>query len=107
MRSSERPFRASLPQGSVLSPALFTLSAADLIEELRAVPGTQVFAYADDTVTLSAEATMELARSRAQRAADTLAGWDVTTKFLFNPRSAGVSGRTHRAGGGGVYYPSA
>ena len=75
VRSSERPFRAGLPQGSVLSPTLFTIWAADLIEELRAVPRTQVFAYADDTATLSAGATIELAKSRAQRAADTLAGW--------------------------------
>ena len=75
VQSSERPFRAGLSQGSVLSPTLFTIWAADLTEELRAVPRTQVFAYADDTETLSAGATIELARSRAQGAADTLAGW--------------------------------
>ena len=75
VRGSERPFRAGLPQGSVLSPTLFTIWAADLIEELLAVPRTQVFAYADDTATLSVGATIELARSRPQRVADTLAGW--------------------------------
>ena len=63
-----------LPQGSVLSTILFTIWAADLIEELRA-SRTQVFAYADNTATLSAGATIELTKSRAQRAADTLAGW--------------------------------
>ena len=53
-RSSERPFRAGLPQGSVLAPTFFILWSADLIEELRRVPLTSVFAYADDTATLSA-----------------------------------------------------
>ena len=75
VRSSERPFRAGLPQGSVLSPTLFILWSADLIEELRRVPRTSVFAYADDTATLSAGPTLEQAKIRAQRAADTLAGW--------------------------------
>ena len=56
--SSERPFRAGLPKDSVLSPALFKIGAANLIEMLSAVPRTQVFAYADDTETLSAGATM-------------------------------------------------
>ena len=74
-RSSERPFRAGLPQGSVLAPTLFTLWSADLIEELRRVPRTSVFAYADDTATLSAGSSIDLARGRAQRAADTLARW--------------------------------
>lgn len=42
-RSSERPFRAGLPQGSVLAPTLYTLWSADLVEELRCVPGTTVY----------------------------------------------------------------
>ena len=75
VKSSERPFRAGLPQGSVLSPTLFTLWSADLLEGLREVPRTTTYAYADDTATLSAGATMEQATSRAQQAADTMARW--------------------------------
>ena len=39
VRSSSRPFRAGL-QGSVLAPTIFTLWSADLVAELREVPGT-------------------------------------------------------------------
>ena len=73
--SPARPFRAGLPQGSVLAPTLYTLWSADLIEELRAAPGTHVFMYADDTATLSSGCDIELARSRAQKAADIMARW--------------------------------
>ena len=43
VRSAERPFRAGLPQGAVLSPTLYTLWAADLVEALNSVPGTTVY----------------------------------------------------------------
>ena len=36
-------FRAGLPQGSVLSPTLFLLSAATLVNELRAIPWTSLY----------------------------------------------------------------
>ena len=65
VRSRERPFRAGLPQGSVLAPTLFTLWSADLIQELRRVPRTSVFVYADDTATLSAGSSVELARGKS------------------------------------------
>ena len=48
-RSRERPFRAGLPQGSVLAPTLYTLWSADLITALKTVPDTDIFMYADDT----------------------------------------------------------
>ena len=64
-RSAERIFRAGLPQGSVLAPTLYILWAADLIEELRKIPSTSVYMYADDTATLSGGATVDLARARA------------------------------------------
>ena len=53
----------SLP-GSLLWPTLFTIWAADPIEELHTYPRTQVFTYAGDK-SLGAGATIELARSRA------------------------------------------
>ena len=80
--SEERPFRAGLPQGSVLAPTLFTLWSADQAEALIEVPGTSVFMYADDTATLSSGSTLQAARERAQQAADILAKgasvWKVT-----------------------------
>ncbi|KAF0304474.1 RNA-directed DNA polymerase from mobile element jockey [Amphibalanus amphitrite] len=75
VRSSSRPFRAGLPQGSVLAPTLFTLWSADLVEELRKVDGTSTYMYADDTATLSSGATIAQAMVRAQRAADLMAAW--------------------------------
>ena len=73
--SAERPFRAGLPQGSVLAPTLYTLWAADLVTDLRSVPGTSVYMYADDTATLSSGCDIGSARERAQMAADTMARW--------------------------------
>jgi hypothetical protein len=75
VRSAERPFRAGLPQGAVLSPTLYTLWAADLVGALNSIPGTTVYMYADDTATLSGGAEIGTARRRAQRAADILAAW--------------------------------
>ena len=75
VRSSSRPFRAGNPQGSVLAPIIFTLWSADLIAELRKVPGTSVYMCADDTATLCSGATIEQARDGAQRAADVMAAW--------------------------------
>jgi hypothetical protein len=73
-RSEFRAFRAGLPQGSVLSPTLYVLWAADLVEDLRDL-GTQVFMYADDTATLSAGSSIDAAVGRAQRAADVITRW--------------------------------
>ncbi|KAF0297157.1 putative RNA-directed DNA polymerase from transposon BS [Amphibalanus amphitrite] len=74
-RSRNRPFRAGLPQGSVLAPTLFTLWSADLVAALKRIPGTSVFLYADDTATLCSGGTIAEARDRAQQAADAIAKW--------------------------------
>ena len=79
--SGERVYRAGLPQGSVLSPALFLLWAAPLAAELQRIPGTTAFLYADDTAALCAGNSIEVARERAQRAADTLVQWARTSKM--------------------------
>ena len=81
VRSRERIFRAGLPQGSVLAPTLYTLWSADLIESLRSVSRTETYVYADDTATLSAGSTLELARSRAQHAADVMVRWAAKWKM--------------------------
>ena len=80
--SAERPFRAGLPQGSVLAPTLYTLWAADLITALQTIPGTSVYMYADDTATLSSGATIETAQKRAQQAADVMTSWAYRWKMV-------------------------
>ena len=54
-KSKHRPFHAGVPQGGVLSPALFNLFMAD-IPEPRQNTGTDLVVYADDvTLTISHE----------------------------------------------------
>ena len=74
-RSAEGISRAGLPQGSVLAPTLYTLWAADLILELRNIPNTHTFMYADDTATLSGGCSIALAQKRTQQSADVIAAW--------------------------------
>ena len=62
--SGERVYRAGLPQGSVLSPALFLLWAAPLASVLQQSPGTTAFFYAVDTAVLCSGNTIEVARDR-------------------------------------------
>ena len=62
VRSAERILRAGLPQGSVLAPTLYTLWAADLVQELRETPRSEMFMYADGTATPSSGSTIALAR---------------------------------------------
>ncbi|KAF0307586.1 putative RNA-directed DNA polymerase from transposon BS [Amphibalanus amphitrite] len=79
--SGERVFRAGLPQGSVLSPSLFVLWAAPLVEVIKKIPGCTPYMYADDTAVLCAGNTIEVARERAQRAADALTRWARESKM--------------------------
>ena len=73
--SCERIYRAGLPQGSVLSPALSLLWSAPLAAALQEVPGTTAFMYSDDMAALCAGNTIEEACKRAQQAADALTKW--------------------------------
>ena len=74
-------YRACLPQGSVLSPALFLLWAAPLATELQRAPVTAAFFYADDTAVLCSGNNIQSARDRAQRAGDTPAQWARASKM--------------------------
>jgi len=73
-------FRADLPQGSVPSPTLFLLWAAPLAAALN--PGTTPFIVADDTAALCAGNNIEVAKARAQQAADALVRWARQSKML-------------------------
>ena len=80
--SGERVYRAGLPQGSVLSSALFLLSAAPLAAVLQRSPGTTAFFYADNTAVLCSGNSIEVARDRAQCAADSLTRWARASKMM-------------------------
>ena len=80
-KSKERIYRAGLPQGSVVSPTLFLLWSAPLAAALQEDPGTTAFMYADDTAALCAGYSLEVARTRAQRAADVLVNWAAANKM--------------------------
>ena len=73
--SSERIYRAGLPQGSVLSTALYLLWSAPLAATLQEVPGTNALMYADGTAALCVGNRVEMANRRTQQAADALAKW--------------------------------
>ena len=79
--SSERIYRVGLRQGSVLSQALFLLWSAPLAAALQEVPGTTGLMYADDTAALCAGNSIEIARRRAQKAADALTKWAQEAKM--------------------------
>ena len=80
--SGERVYRAGLPQGSVLSPALFLFWAAPLAAEVQRAPGTTAFLYAEDTAVLCSGNSIRVARDRAQQAADTLAQLAQASKMM-------------------------
>ena len=65
----------------MLAPTLFTLWAADLVDGLRRVPRSPVYAYAVDTATLSAGASIGQALARAQQSADVMARWASRNKM--------------------------
>ena len=69
-RSGKRVYRASLPQGSVLSPTFFLLWSAPLVSNLRT--RTTPLLLADVIPTLCPGNTTAVARRRAQLTAETL-----------------------------------
>ena len=73
--SSERIYRAGLPQGSVLSTALYLLWSAALAATILEVPGTNAFMYADGT------AAPGVGNGRTQQAADALTKWALEAKM--------------------------
>ena len=60
---------------------MFLLWAAPLAAELQGTPGTTAFFYADDTAALCSGNNIQIARDRAQRAADSLVWWAQASKM--------------------------
>ena len=65
-------YKAGVPQGSILSPVFFLLGTAPHAAELHKFSDTTAFFWADVTVTLCSGNNIQIARDRAQRAADFL-----------------------------------
>ena len=66
-------YRADLPQGIVLPPALFLAFCYEPPHSplnFRGPPGTTTLLYADDTAALCSGHSIEVARERTQQAAD-------------------------------------
>ena len=59
MRRRDKPFQSGLPQGSILAPTLYKSWSADLIADLKSVPGIDTFMYANDTAKLSRGTSIE------------------------------------------------
>ena len=66
--SSERRITASVPQGSVLGPLLFS----NYVNDVPRQPGVQMALFADDTAVFTADRHVERAVLRLQRQLDTL-----------------------------------
>ena len=71
--SRKKTLREGVPQGGVLSPTLFLIFINDIIKDLPS--RVQGAIYADDLVIWCSEEQLTTARSRIQRALETLEKW--------------------------------
>jgi ribonuclease HI len=98
-----RMHRASngLPQGAVLSPALFTLYINPLIKSIKGLPYVHPTAFADDLAIRASHNDLKVAEHRLQPALDLVNSWSyahglnlsapkcTSTVFTLNSREAG------------------
>ena len=76
---------AGLPQGSVLSPFLFTVFVDDLIREVKSKhPDTKISMFADD-LALWSQGTIAEAQQKLQPALITLENWSTTNGMEISP----------------------
>lgn len=85
--SSPRPIRAGVPQGSVLSPILFSLYTSDIPKQ----PMTQVALFADDTAVFTSHRSPNYTHRILQSYANALGDWFRKWRIEVNPeKSAAV-----------------
>ena len=98
-KSKQRCFHGGVPQGGVLSPALFNLFMADMPEP-DPEKGTGLVVYADDVTLSSTHEKISIAESNAQDYLDRIIAWmeannlilaDKTQASLFTPDPAEYS----------------
>ncbi|CAH2108991.1 unnamed protein product [Euphydryas editha] len=88
--SSPRQIRAGVPQGSVLSPTLFSLYTNDIPIPAEST-ATKLALFADDTALFTTSTSMELLTRRLQFATDALSAWFKKWRFEVNAdKSAAV-----------------
>ncbi|GBP31084.1 Probable RNA-directed DNA polymerase from transposon BS [Eumeta japonica] len=87
--STRRPIRAGVPQGSTLSPLLYSAYTNDIP---RPSSGVQLALFADDTALYLRGATERNIGPHLQRAIDELGRWFQIWRIEVNPdKSAGIS----------------
>uniref|UniRef100_A0A8R1DHK9 Reverse transcriptase domain-containing protein n=1 Tax=Caenorhabditis japonica TaxID=281687 RepID=A0A8R1DHK9_CAEJA len=70
-RAKWRTLRGGVPQGAVLSPALFNF----YIREVPTIPGAKIIGYADDTTILVQDPILQKAADTSQNALDLMKTW--------------------------------
>lgn len=83
-RSGQRSLTAGVPQGSLLSPALFSI----FVRDLPNTPDTRTALYADDTAILASSLSPRLITRRLQTAAEALEEWFRTWRIEVNPEKS-------------------
>lgn len=83
-RSSERRMEAGVPQGSLLSPLLYSLFTMDMPK----TDGTCLALYADDTAVCTSSKQPWLISQRLQTAADRLEEWFSKWRIGVNPEKS-------------------
>ena len=83
-RSNPKPLRAGVPQGSLLSPTLFSIFVRDVPRS----PGTDLALYADDTAIFCRSLSQTLVTRRLQSALDDLQEWFRMWRIAINPEKS-------------------
>lgn len=82
-RSSPHPIRAGVPQGSALSPLLFSLYTSDIPRSFH--PSVQFALFADDTAIYCSGWNRSHIRSRLQKALTDIGAWFRRWRISVNP----------------------